>query len=326
MSHAVIELSQQGVAMTLHALLLRMAHLDSSVRIVALLGEEVDEAIFTQTGFTLCPADQAQLLIAWDTSVPADARPKLIVRIGSAPTAVPGYTLLFSGPFSFYDSLNAWARRIALPEQLRERSAHWLRRAGAADVVGSRMCKLRHPGWHQAVLLREGEPLPIAARVSRGDRFRDLSMSFGGIGHTPLFAANTASLVTAGFAFGIWIAAGWAVMWAVLVVTLLLAVAGCVAFEKWAAVHYLTDDAREVVLDEVAGMSLTLLMLAPSMGWLAFPSAFVAFRIFDIFKPGIHWIEETGWRGTIVWDDLLAGTYAGGSVLLCWRLWQWCAG
>jgi phosphatidylglycerophosphatase A len=61
-------------------------------------------------------------------------------------------------------------------------------------------------------------------------------------------------------------------------------------------------------------MALALAVAGPGL-WIIV-AAFFAFRFFDIFKPGIHWIEERGWPGTIVWDDLLAGLYAGGTLAL----------
>jgi phosphatidylglycerophosphatase A len=92
----------------------------------------------------------------------------------------------------------------------------------------------------------------------------------------------------------------------------------CALLEKWAHRHYLAEDPREVVLDEVAGMALALAIAGP--GFWTVAAAFFAFRFFDIFKPGIHWIEERGWPGTIVWDDLLAGVYAGGAVAVGARI------
>jgi len=92
----------------------------------------------------------------------------------------------------------------------------------------------------------------------------------------------------------------------------------CLLLEKWAHRHYVAEDPREVVLDEVAGMALALAIAGPLPS--AILAAFSAFRFFDIFKPGIHWIEERGWPGVIVWDDLLAGLYAGGAVILAGRL------
>jgi phosphatidylglycerophosphatase A len=83
----------------------------------------------------------------------------------------------------------------------------------------------------------------------------------------------------------------------------------CCLLEGWARKHYFAEDPREVVLDEVAGMSLALLIAGPGLGVII--AAFFAFRFFDIFKFGIHWIEKRRIHGTIVWDDLLAGIYAG---------------
>jgi phosphatidylglycerophosphatase A len=74
------------------------------------------------------------------------------------------------------------------------------------------------------------------------------------------------------------------------------------------------EDPREVVLDEVAGMAVAL-ALAGSGGW-AIAAAFFAFRFFDIFKIGVRWVEKRGWPGSIVWDDLIAGVYAGVIILI----------
>jgi phosphatidylglycerophosphatase A len=51
-------------------------------------------------------------------------------------------------------------------------------------------------------------------------------------------------------------------------------------------------------------------------------AAFIAFRFFDIFKIGVHWVERRGWPGGIVWDDVLSGLYGG---TLVWAA-QWLAG
>jgi len=81
------------------------------------------------------------------------------------------------------------------------------------------------------------------------------------------------------------------------------------------------DDGR-IVIDEVAGQLVALWpisVLAPSERALApLPLAlgFLAFRAFDIAKPGpVRWAERrfTGGRG-VVFDDLLAGALAGVAV------------
>jgi phosphatidylglycerophosphatase A len=40
-------------------------------------------------------------------------------------------------------------------------------------------------------------------------------------------------------------------------------------------------------------------------------AGFFAFRFFDIFKFGIDWVERLPVGGKVVWDDVLAGVYAG---------------
>ena len=79
-------------------------------------------------------------------------------------------------------------------------------------------------------------------------------------------------------------------------------------------------DPGEIVMDEVAGQSLTLLpalLMAPAgflAGhiWLTTILGFILFRIMDIAKPWpIRKLERlpAGWG--VLCDDLLAGVYAG---------------
>jgi len=71
-----------------------------------------------------------------------------------------------------------------------------------------------------------------------------------------------------------------------------------------------------IVIDEIAGMLLTLVYL-PS-GWVWLLVAFVLFRVFDIFKPwpvGFADRRVAGGFG-IMLDDLLAGGYALAGVQL----------
>ncbi len=77
------------------------------------------------------------------------------------------------------------------------------------------------------------------------------------------------------------------------------------------------DDGR-VVIDEVAGQLIALwpisLLAPPERALAPFPLAlgFLAFRVFDIVKPGpVRWAERhfTGGRG-VVFDDLVAGAFA----------------
>ena len=90
-----------------------------------------------------------------------------------------------------------------------------------------------------------------------------------------------------------------------------------VAVGTWSASaaerHYRREDPGEIVVDEVAGMMLTLFWV-PS-GWLPFLIGFLAFRFFDIVKPFPAKLAERlpgGWG--VMADDLVAGLYGYASV------------
>ena len=100
-----------------------------------------------------------------------------------------------------------------------------------------------------------------------------------------------------------------------------------VAVGTWSASaaerHYRREDPGEIVIDEVAGMMLTLLWL-PS-GWVSFVVGFLAFRFFDIVKPFPARLAERLPGGVgVMADDLVAGLYGYASV---WTvLWLLAAG
>jgi phosphatidylglycerophosphatase A len=81
-------------------------------------------------------------------------------------------------------------------------------------------------------------------------------------------------------------------------------------YEKEMGVH----DSKEIVIDELSGMWITLSIAAvePSNYILAF-IAFLFFRLFDIWKPSIIGTidqkVEGGWG--VMGDDIVAGFFAG---------------
>ena len=100
--------------------------------------------------------------------------------------------------------------------------------------------------------------------------------------------------------------------WMVLLVLVIV-----VAVGTWSASaaerHYRREDPGEIVIDEVAGMMLTLLWL-PS-GWVSFLVGFLAFRFFDIVKPFPARLAERLPGGVgVMADDLVAGLYGYASV------------
>ena len=75
------------------------------------------------------------------------------------------------------------------------------------------------------------------------------------------------------------------------------------------------EDPGEVVIDEAAGLLLTLFLLPATAVNLCL--GFVLFRLFDILKPyPIRRLESLGGGSGIVLDDLLAGVYGN----VCLRL------
>jgi phosphatidylglycerophosphatase A len=110
-----------------------------------------------------------------------------------------------------------------------------------------------------------------------------------------------------------------------------VAIAGLVGFSvlnigmaPWAIKEFGDKDPGKFVLDEAAGICLSVLFLPPRMGWATgvnLAAAFIAFRIFDITKPPparqLESLPE-GWG--ILLDDLAAGVYAN---LVCQLVLRW---
>ena len=75
------------------------------------------------------------------------------------------------------------------------------------------------------------------------------------------------------------------------------------------------DDPSEIVIDEVAGMWLTLLVVPPDVVYYII--GFVFFRIADIWKPWpVSWADRAIKGGAgIMLDDIFAGVYAALALL-----------
>ena len=77
---------------------------------------------------------------------------------------------------------------------------------------------------------------------------------------------------------------------------------------KYSLLCYNDKDPQEIVIDEVIGMSLSLLFLTDLV---IMSIAFILFRVFDILKPSVIYYSQfyNGAYGIIL-DDLLAGLCA----------------
>lgn len=68
-------------------------------------------------------------------------------------------------------------------------------------------------------------------------------------------------------------------------------------------------DSSKVVVDEVAGMAITLLYVPQNIYFLL--AGLILFRLFDIFKPlGIKELEKLPGGWGVMADDVLAGIYS----------------
>ena len=123
---------------------------------------------------------------------------------------------------------------------------------------------------------------------------------------------------------------GWAIVTATSWPGLAIAVLAAFFLGWWATHKYIagTDnhDPSEVVIDEVAGQWVALLPVAigashDSVGllalWPGILTAFLAFRFFDILKPGpIGWADRRGDALGVILDDIFAGIAAAIVVML----------
>jgi phosphatidylglycerophosphatase A len=109
----------------------------------------------------------------------------------------------------------------------------------------------------------------------------------------------------------------WMQVAAIVIVSVIGAWSGFVAEE-----HFKRRDPGQVVVDEVAGMMVTLLLNpVGGFGWMAV--AFLLFRAADIVKPfPVNRLERLPGGIGIMADDVMAGVYAN----LALRISMWAAG
>lgn len=152
-----------------------------------------------------------------------------------------------------------------------------------------------------------------------GKKLNSFIATSGGIGYLPLAPGTWAAGALAILWFFVCQKFPDTIIWQVLLVSLLIIVgvyvSGKLNTEK-------EKDPSYVVIDEVAGMAVTLLFI-PST-WQNFAVGFILFRFFDILKPlGIKRMEKMrkGWG--IMLDDILAGIYSSIvlRLLIFYKIW-----
>jgi phosphatidylglycerophosphatase A len=131
----------------------------------------------------------------------------------------------------------------------------------------------------------------------------------GGVGYAPIAPGTVASAVTAIFLWLVPMSSAGRVVFA-LGVTLAGTWAADVAERAMAR-----KDPGAIVIDEVAGMALSVLLLP--MTAVAVGVAFLLFRIFDVVKPyPCNALQRLPGGVGVMIDDVVAGLYALGVVLV----------
>lgn len=153
-------------------------------------------------------------------------------------------------------------------------------------------------------------------------------VTFGGAGLSPIMPGTAGSLLATLLLFVLYLAVRPINLWtwnSLLILGVLVFSALCVKLGPFAVEYFKRKDPGPMVLDEVAGICLTLLFQPISTGrsvLATFAAAFVAFRIFDILKPPpARQLERlpAGWG--ILLDDLAAAVYANILCQVMLRLW-----
>ena len=136
--------------------------------------------------------------------------------------------------------------------------------------------------------------------------------SYFGFGFSPFASGTVGSLMTLPLAF---ICAFYWGVNGIFGLALVTFFVGVIASKE--VLKYTKHDPSLIVIDEVAGQSLTFVLLADQLvgnihAWLVYVVGFGFFRLFDIWKPQpVRWADRkllNAWG--VMLDDIFAGIYA----------------
>jgi phosphatidylglycerophosphatase A len=152
-------------------------------------------------------------------------------------------------------------------------------------------------------------------------------VTFGGAGLLPFMPGTFGSLAAAVLMGAVYfgLAPSFVVWQMILGVGMIVFSGLCVAYGPFAVEHFKRKDPGPMVLDEAAGICLTLLFQPIGGGWTAVKTlgaAFIAFRVFDIVKPPpARQLERLPMGWGILLDDLAAAVYANVVCQVVLRMW-----
>ena len=143
-------------------------------------------------------------------------------------------------------------------------------------------------------------------------KFAYILASYLGLGFSPIASGTVGSLFTLPLAF---VCAYYWGMIGILIFSAIAFIIGIISSQE--VLKYTKHDPSLIVIDEVAGQTLTFVFLADKLMhqpgvWLVYGVGFALFRLFDIWKPQpVRWADRkvlNAWG--VMLDDILAGLYA----------------
>jgi phosphatidylglycerophosphatase A len=301
---------------TVQGLLRRLKFVAPDARTVSFLGVDpaVAEEAVRREKLVLVPGDPDGMIV-WRPGETVFAPPaaRAVTVVGAAVGSAPLPEMVSDRPAQTHVPLREWVTGWFAPGSL---AARLLAPILVSPAVGDRPTRVNVPGSREWIFA--AAPLPAGPSES-GRRAKLALITGGGCGFFPIMPATLACAVMLPPAVAIYLLAGETVFFLVTLAVALAATGASVALEKWSARELLAEDPREFVLDEFAGMAVTWAFLPPGAPSWALGIGFLLFRVFDIFKWGVDWVEKLPVPGRIVWDDVLAGLYAGVALWLVCR-------
>ena len=146
----------------------------------------------------------------------------------------------------------------------------------------------------------------------------------GGLGLLPKAPGTWASAAAVALGTALHLIGGFPLLAAA---TLVVGVDGWIAVQEYLKTAA-DPDPSEVVVDEILGQWIALGSVSygfwahgvTSFPWPAWLGAFLAFRLFDIWKPGpVGWADRKPGATGVMLDDVIAGVLA--AVLLAFAAW-----
>ncbi|MBN2209106.1 MAG: phosphatidylglycerophosphatase A [Candidatus Coatesbacteria bacterium] len=149
------------------------------------------------------------------------------------------------------------------------------------------------------------------AKCSGWDSLAKTLATFFWVGQVP-FASGTFGTVPGLFIYVLAALLGLP-LWGYLMMTALLFAIGVWAAGRAEKLFGKKDDGR-IVVDEVVGALVTMFYIP--LDWRLVIAGFLAFRFFDVVKPGIRKVERVKGGFGVMLDDVLAGILANISLWL----------